>query len=263
MEESIATILTSHFEGFNLVTLESMLNATSVISYDFNYGPSDIIDHGINGFLVKSYNIKEMAEYIIYLLDNIDKAKKMGLCGRKKVLKYYNEDYVIAQWEKLLETLPNKTIKEFESKSTGLKTQMYLENISHNDRISSTQKFISKFPSAYILSKIYKTGIKNALINVKGYKQIKKNNLFDIVYYLNTNASVRKSGMDPLLHYIYHGYKEGKEPNPLFDSKYYLKKHKDVKKSNLNPLVHYALYGINENRKSMKNKKIDDKINEL
>ncbi len=260
MEESIATILTSKFEGFGMVIIESMLNGTPVISYDIHYGPSEIIDHEINSFLVETNNIKKMAGYMIELLDNNEKAKEMGRKARKKVLEFYTNDVVIPQWEKLFESLPEKTIPEHTEEQTELKTQIYLENISYKDRKSTTQKLFSKFPSAYILSKIYKTGIKNALINVKGYKQIKKNNLFDIIYYLNNNASVRKSGMDPLLHYIYYGYKEGKEPNPSFDSKYYLKKHKDVKKSNLNPLVHYALYGINENRKSMKNKKTDDKF---
>ena len=256
MEESIATILTSNFEGFGRVIIESMLNGTPVISYDSYYGPSEIIDHEINGFLVETNNIKKMAEYMIELLDNTEKAKKMGMNARKKVLEFYTNDVVIPQWEKLFKKLSQKTIPV---EQTELETQKYLENISYKDRSSTTQKLISKFPSAYILIKIYKTGIKNALINIKGYKQIKKNNLFDIVYYLNNNANVRKSGMDPVLHYIFHGYKEGREPNPTFNGKYYLKKHKDVKKSNLNPLVHYALYGIKENRKHIKNEKTDDK----
>ncbi|WP_275542131.1 hypothetical protein [Methanobacterium bryantii] len=44
--------------------------------------------------------------------------------------------------------------------------------------------------------------------------------------------------MDPILHYMYPGFKEGKKPSPTFDGDYYLKRYKDVKKSNLNPLVH-------------------------
>jgi hypothetical protein len=91
-------------------------------------------------------------------------------------------------------------------------------------------------------------GIKNTLINLKGYRAIKKNKLFDINYYLKNNGDVRLSRIDPVLHYIYHGYNEGRKPNPSFDGDLYLKKYGDVQRSNLNPLVHYSLYGIKEDR---------------
>ena len=54
--------------------------------------------------------------------------------------------------------------------------------------------------------------------------------------------------MDPIIHHIYHGYKEERKPDPTFDGDYYLEIHGDVKTSNLNPLVHYSLYGLNEER---------------
>lgn len=113
---------------------------------------------------------------------------------------------------------------------------------------SIKQRLISKFPSLYILFNIKDTGVKNALVNIKGYKSVKSNNLLDIEFYLKNNKSVRLSGMDPILHYMYHGFKEGKKPNPAFDGDYYLKRYSDVKNSDLNPLVHYGLYGINEGR---------------
>jgi len=90
--------------------------------------------------------------------------------------------------------------------------------------------------------------MKDALRNIKGYKAIKKNNLFDIGYYLKNNNDIRISGIDPLLHYIFHGFKENRKPNPKFDGNYYISKYSDVKKSKLNPLVHYSLYGIKEDR---------------
>jgi O-antigen biosynthesis protein len=110
------------------------------------------------------------------------------------------------------------------------------------------QKIISTFPSLYILSKMNKTGFKQALIYIKAYKSIKKDNLVDIGYYLRINNDVELSGQDPILHYLYYGYLENRRPNPNFDGLEYLKKHADVKNSNLNPLVHYSLYGRKERR---------------
>ncbi|MFD2253336.1 glycosyltransferase [Lactococcus formosensis subsp. bovis] len=37
-------LITSEFEGFSLAALESISNGTSVITYDINYGPTEIID---------------------------------------------------------------------------------------------------------------------------------------------------------------------------------------------------------------------------
>src|SRR5699024_11314381 len=51
-QKSIVSLLTSKSEAFAMVLLESMINETPVISYDINYGPSDIITDGLDGFLI-------------------------------------------------------------------------------------------------------------------------------------------------------------------------------------------------------------------
>lgn len=87
----------------------------------------------------------------------------------------------------------------------------------------------------------------------KAYRKVKKYNLFDKNYYLKMNSNVDFSKIDPLDHYMYFGYKEGKNPSKDFDGNYYLKKYEDVKDSNENPLVHYVLHGKNEGRIANKN----------
>ncbi|MGB9980380.1 glycosyltransferase [Methanobacterium sp.] len=149
-----------------------------------------------------------------------------------------------------MEENEKKLVKKLNSKIHDLNINLIEIEYSSNKNRSITQRLISKLPSLYILFNTNETGIKNALINIKGYKAIKNNNLLDIGFYLRNNKSIRLSGMDPILHYMYHGFKEGKKPNPTFNGDYYLKKYKDVKKSNLNPLVHYSLYGIKEGRKT-------------
>jgi len=114
------------------------------------------------------------------------------------------------------------------------------------------QRLISRFPNLYIIYNGKKTGFKNALINIRGYNAIKENHLLDEDYYLINNIDVKLSGMDPVIHYLFHGFKESRSPHPEFDANYYFNKYSDVKKSNLNPLVHYSLYGIKEKRKIKK-----------
>ncbi|MDD4593629.1 MAG: glycosyltransferase [Methanobacteriaceae archaeon] len=84
--------------------------------------------------------------------------------------------------------------------------------------------------------------------NIKGFRSIKKNNLFDEEFYLSNYKDVKASGMNPIIHYIIYGYKEGKDPNKDFDGVYYSHKYGDALSSKLSPLVHYSLYGLQENR---------------
>ena len=104
-------------------------------------------------------------------------------------------------------------------------------------------KFVSRIPEAYILHKTRDKKI--ARLIIKGYKAIRKNKLFDDEFYLNSYPKVKNSNMDPLLHYIYFGFKEGKRPNKTFDALFYKYNYDDV---NINPLIHYALYGSAEDR---------------
>jgi GT2 family glycosyltransferase/glycosyltransferase involved in cell wall biosynthesis len=125
-----------------------------------------------------------------------------------------------------------------------------MEYLNNHGR-SIKQRIISTFPSIYILMNRRNGGLKLALKNVKGYNLIKKNHLLDIGFYLNRNKDVKFSGKDPILHYLYNGSKEGRNPSSHFNGKYYLQRYSDVKASKLNPLIHYALYGHNEGRKTV------------
>ena len=82
----------------------------------------------------------------------------------------------------------------------------------------------------------------------KIYNSIKDSKMFDEKYYLKKYPNIKKSGINPFLHYIILGYKECKIPSKKFDGNYYLKNNKDVKEANFNPLVHYILYGKKEGR---------------
>lgn len=109
--------------------------------------------------------------------------------------------------------------------------------------MSFKNRLFSKFPSRYISYKVKDKS--KALEITNGYKAIRKNNLFDDKFYLDKYPKVASSGMDPLLHYIFFGFGEGKKPNDTFDGVFYKNHYSDV---NINPLIHYALYGIKENR---------------
>lgn len=73
----------------------------------------------------------------------------------------------------------------------------------------------------------------------KEYWIIKRSKLFDEKFYLINNPDVRKADVDPLEHFILHGWKEGRNPNSWFDVKEYISKNPEILKLNMNPLIHY------------------------
>jgi glycosyltransferase involved in cell wall biosynthesis len=176
-------------------------------------------------------------------------ARRNELLGEKEwLIKRMGEknDKLISKIETL--THDHKVMMEDKNAQIeDLRSSLYIVKFKNSRKF--IQSLLYKFPSLLILFNRKNTSFKNALINLKGYKSIKKNNLFDMGYYLKNNDDIRRSGKDPLIHYIYLGFKENRKPNPNFDAEYYLKTHPDVRNSNLNPLVHYSVYGIKEDRK--------------
>jgi SAM-dependent methyltransferase len=112
----------------------------------------------------------------------------------------------------------------------------------------------------------------------------RKTGIFDREWYLLRYPDVRKSGMNPLWHFLMHGVYEGRAPhglfteenykflNPdisgsgvlhyiihgwnenrniqiLFDKDFYLEQNKDVKKAGVNPVIHYLKHGSKEGRR--------------
>jgi glycosyltransferase involved in cell wall biosynthesis len=72
--------------------------------------------------------------------------------------------------------------------------------------------------------------------------------LFANEWYLETNPDLVAAGANPVQHFLEHGWREGRLPNPYFDTVWYLKKYADVATSGMNPLIHYWRYGERENR---------------
>lgn len=78
---------------------------------------------------------------------------------------------------------------------------------------------------------------------------LKQTGLFDQAYYSGTYPDVAAVGADPFEHFFFHGYKEGRRPNPVFDPVWYVATYPDVEKSDLQPLLHYARLGEIEGRR--------------
>lgn len=73
------TVLSSYFEGFPNVLVESITVGTPVVSFDCPSGPNEIILDGINGYLVEYLNVDMLVEKLNLALSqewNIEEIKK-------------------------------------------------------------------------------------------------------------------------------------------------------------------------------------------
>ncbi|WP_445363362.1 glycoside hydrolase family 99-like domain-containing protein [Microbulbifer sp. ANSA003] len=85
-------------------------------------------------------------------------------------------------------------------------------------------------------------------LNKSGIEVVYFSGLFDHDWYLETNPDVAESGVNPLEHYYFNGYKEGRTPNYLFDPAWYLSAYPDVLDAGIEPLEHYIKSGEAEGR---------------
>lgn len=63
--------------------------------------------------------------------------------------------------------------------------------------------------------------------------------LFDVEFYLNEYSDIMNANIDPLVHYYYYGWKEGRNPSVSFDTNYYVSTYS----IDINPLFHYLTIG--------------------
>ena len=75
--------------------------------------------------------------------------------------------------------------------------------------------------------------------------------MFDSEYYQDQYPDIKEGGIDPLLHFVRFGWREGRNPNRHFSTEYYLKTNPDIAASGINPFVHFCRWGKAEKREAM------------
>jgi len=80
-------VLPSFEEGFGLVLTEALASGKPVIGTNVGGIPMQIID-GWNGFLVEPGNDKQLAEKIMYLMDNEEERERMGKNSKRLAEKF-------------------------------------------------------------------------------------------------------------------------------------------------------------------------------
>ncbi len=89
-------LLTSDHEGMPNVVLEAMAAGIPCVSTDV-YGVSDLIDHGVNGYVVAK-NVASLAERVSQLACDPELRQAMGLKAREAVKRFRPEEIAPKLW---------------------------------------------------------------------------------------------------------------------------------------------------------------------
>ncbi len=94
-------VLTSRSEGMGMVLVEAQKAGLPVISFDIKCGPSDVIEDGKNGYLIKPFDINEMYLKICGLIEDEECRQKFSDCSEIN-LDEFDKEYIVSKWLKLL-----------------------------------------------------------------------------------------------------------------------------------------------------------------
>ena len=92
---------TSRFEGFPNALMEAMHFGLACISSDCPTGPSELIEHGLNGYLVPVDDVDELAQKLAFLIENEEERNRIGRAA-KLTMEQYKVDAVFKVWDALV-----------------------------------------------------------------------------------------------------------------------------------------------------------------
>ncbi len=85
-------LLTSHYEGYGRVIVESFLAGVPVVSTRSG-GPEDIVRHGVDGYLTSEP--RDLADAVLSLLGDSEKAARMGRAGQQRMQQEFSLEVLV------------------------------------------------------------------------------------------------------------------------------------------------------------------------
>ena len=105
IEKVDCVVLPSYREGLSRVLLEASSMAKPIVTTNVP-GCKEVVKEGINGFLCKSKDYKDLAHKMEKIINLSEKERKMmGRKGREKIVKEFDEEIVIRKYIEIIKNL--------------------------------------------------------------------------------------------------------------------------------------------------------------
>lgn len=89
-----------------MVLLEALELGLPMVSFDIETGPNEIIEDGRNGYLIPPYDLEQMGQRMVELME--DKAKRESFAIYKGKKEKFSKNTILKQWISLIEGLHEK-----------------------------------------------------------------------------------------------------------------------------------------------------------
>ena len=236
-------VVCSRLDGRPNVVMESLAMGIPVIASRVGGIPA-MMPEGDGGCLVEAGDVTGFAAAIARLADNPQLYCRLSEAGRRRALTHFSladgarrfAD-VFMRLEKRRLPLKRPIAPQAVAAAVGLATprRSTRQGLA---AFTTLRRAVSIVRNALLLWRIKRrTSLSEALIEY-----------FDSRYYLNNYPDVARSGTTPLIHYVFFGFREGRDPSALFSTNRYLASNPDVARAGVNPLLHYLLAGRSEGR---------------
>ena len=97
-------VLSSRFEGFSLVLLEAMQHGLPCVAFDCPFGPKDVINDNVCGYIIKDHDKEEFADKICSLIEDSPKRVQFSKAAIQRAA-FFGVDNVMAKWISLFDSL--------------------------------------------------------------------------------------------------------------------------------------------------------------
>lgn len=100
-QSSTALLMTSYYEGMPMVLLEALSFGIPCIAFDCNSGPSELINDGVNGFLIQNRSKPQFMSKMLDVVEmNAESLNEMRIHSLRKA-ENYKIDKVMKEWNEL------------------------------------------------------------------------------------------------------------------------------------------------------------------
>lgn len=94
-------VLTSRREGLPMCLLEAKEHSLPCVSFDIATGPGEMIEDGVNGYLIKPFDCDAMAAKVNLLIEQEERRERFAECAQQHMEKFEMQN-VMAAWNEVL-----------------------------------------------------------------------------------------------------------------------------------------------------------------
>jgi glycosyltransferase involved in cell wall biosynthesis len=239
-----AVVVCSRLDGRPNVVMESLAMGVPVIASRVGGIPA-MMPEGEGGCLIEAGDVPGFAAAIVRLAEDRQLYRRLSESARQRAVAHFS----LADGARKFADV----FVRFQKRRAPLARALAPQTVAAAARLAAPQRSKGGGSPAFATLWRVVADVKNAVLLCRikrwGWLSGEAVEYFDSRYYLNHYPDVGRSRLPPFLHYVFSGFREGRDPSASFSTNRYLVSNPDVARAGINPLLHYLLAGRAEGRR--------------